>query len=54
MFKDEWAPYVLNDCKSYTFSLVSTTCIIAYVKDPLICIYILFLDYLWADNGYPV
>lgn len=54
MFKDEGAPYVLNDCKSYTFSLVSTTCNIAYVKDPLICIYILFLDYLWADNGYPV
>lgn len=48
MLKDEWAPYVLNDCKNYNFSLVSTTCIITYIKDPLICIYILHLDY---DNG---
>lgn len=41
MLRDEGAAYVLSDCKGYTFSLVSTTCVIAYLKDSLLCIYIL-------------
>lgn len=54
MLKDELAPYVLNDCKNYALSLVSTTCIITYIKDPLICIHIFYISIMTTGLRLPL